>query len=71
MRRLWMAILPLLVAMSSLAIGNLGLAIGQVRLALEMPNVNSVDRSRYQARMNELLEYLPPEQRTHAAVGGH
>jgi predicted Zn-dependent protease len=53
------------------SIGNLGLAIGQVRLALEMPNVNSVDRSRYQARMNELLEYLPPEQRTHAAVGGH
>jgi hypothetical protein len=54
-----------------LSIGNLPLAIGQVRLALEMPNVNSVDRARYQARMNELLEYLPPEQRTHAAVGGH
>lgn len=53
------------------SIGNLMLAISQVRLALETPNVNSVDRSRYQARMNELLEYLPPEQRNHAAVGGH
>jgi predicted Zn-dependent protease len=53
------------------AIGNLPLAIGQVRMALEMPKVNSVDRARYQARMNELLEYLPPEQRNHAAVGGH
>ncbi|HET8697274.1 MAG TPA: M48 family metalloprotease [Gammaproteobacteria bacterium] len=53
------------------AIGNLPLAIGQVRMALEMPKVNSVDRARYHARMNELLEYLPPEQRNHAAVGGH
>ncbi|HET7130799.1 MAG TPA: M48 family metalloprotease [Gammaproteobacteria bacterium] len=53
------------------SIGNLPLAIGQVRMALEMPRVNSVDRARYQARMNELLEYLPPEQRNHAAVGGH
>lgn len=53
------------------SIGNLPLAIGQVRLALETPRVNSVDHARYQARMNELLEYLPPEQRTHAAVGGH
>jgi predicted Zn-dependent protease len=53
------------------SIGDLSLAIGQVRMALEMPRVNSIDRARYQARMNELLEYLPPEQRNHAAVGGH
>jgi predicted Zn-dependent protease len=53
------------------SIGNLMLAIGQVRLALETPGVHTVDRARFQARLEQLLEYLPEEQRNHAAVGGH
>jgi predicted Zn-dependent protease len=51
------------------AIGNLPLAIGQVRLALETPNANDVDRSRFRARLDQLIEYLPDEQRD-LATGG-
>jgi beta-barrel assembly-enhancing protease len=54
-----------------ISIGNLPLAIGQVRMALETPGVHTVDRSRFQARLEQLLEYLPEDQRNHAAVGGH
>jgi predicted Zn-dependent protease len=53
------------------AIGNLPLAIGQVRMALEAPEVHTVDRARFQARLTELIEYLPEEQRDQAAVGGN
>jgi predicted Zn-dependent protease len=45
------------------AIGNLPLAIGQVRLALETPNSNDVDRARFRSRLDQLIEYLPDEQR--------
>lgn len=45
------------------SIGNLPLAIGQVRLALETPDVHTVDRARFRARLDQLLEYLPDEQR--------
>jgi predicted Zn-dependent protease len=45
------------------SIGNLPLAIGQVRLALEIPDVHTVDRARFKARLDQLLEYLPEEQR--------
>jgi beta-barrel assembly-enhancing protease len=45
------------------SIGNLPLAIGQVRLALETPDVHTVDRARFRARLDQLLEYLPEEQR--------
>jgi len=45
------------------AIGNLPLAIGQVRMALEAPDVHEVDRARFRARLDELIEYLPEEQR--------
>jgi predicted Zn-dependent protease len=48
------------------SIGNLMLAISQVRLALEMPGVNSVDRARFKARLAELIEYLPDDQRGRA-----
>ncbi|RPI63978.1 MAG: M48 family peptidase [Lysobacterales bacterium] len=44
-------------------IGNLPLAIGQVRMALETPNSNDVDRARYRSRLDQLVEYLPDEQR--------
>jgi predicted Zn-dependent protease len=53
------------------SIGNLQLAIQQVRLALETPGVHTVDRARFQARLEQLVEYLPEEERNHAAVGGH
>jgi predicted Zn-dependent protease len=45
------------------AIGNLPLAIGQVRMALETPNSNDVDRARFRSRLEQLIEYLPDEQR--------
>jgi predicted Zn-dependent protease len=49
------------------SIGNLPLAIGQLRLALESPDVNSVDRARFEARLDQLMEYLPEEQRARMA----
>jgi predicted Zn-dependent protease len=52
------------------AIGNLPLAIGQVRMALETPNVHEVDRARFRSRLDELIEYLPEEQRELATTGG-
>jgi predicted Zn-dependent protease len=51
------------------AIGNLPLAISQVRLALETPDSNDVDRARFRSRLDQLIEYLPDEQR-HLANGG-
>jgi predicted Zn-dependent protease len=45
------------------SIGNLPLAIGQVRLALETPDANNVDRARFRSRLDQLIEYLPEEQR--------
>ena len=45
------------------AIGNLMLAINQVRLALETPNSNDVDRARFRSRLDQLIEYLPDEQK--------
>ena len=44
-------------------IGNLPLAIGQVRMALETPNSNEVDQARFRSRLHQLIEYLPDEQR--------
>jgi predicted Zn-dependent protease len=45
------------------AIGNLPLAIDQVRMALETPEANTVDRARFRSRLDQLIEYLPDEQR--------
>jgi predicted Zn-dependent protease len=52
------------------SIGNLPLAIGQVRLALEAPAVHTVDRSRFEARLAQLIEYLPEEERSRATTSG-
>jgi predicted Zn-dependent protease len=46
-----------------LSIGNAGLATGQLRMALEAPGVNTVDRARYQARLKQINDAMPPEQR--------
>jgi predicted Zn-dependent protease len=51
------------------AIGNLPLSIGQVRMALETPNSNDVDRARFRSRLDQLIEYLPEEQRELATTG--
>ncbi len=41
-----------------LALGNGPLAIGQLRMALESPGVNAVDRARYQARLKQVNEWM-------------
>jgi len=51
-------------------IGNLPLAISQVRLALETPGVHTVERERFKARLKELIDYLPPEERERASRSG-
>ena len=52
------------------SIGNLPLAIGQVRMALETPDVHTVDKARFKARLDQLYEYLPEEQRDLVTTGG-
>jgi predicted Zn-dependent protease len=52
------------------SIGNLALAIGQLRLALETPGVHTVDRARFEARLEQLMEYLSDEQREQLAREG-
>lgn len=39
--------------------GDLSLAIAQLRLALAVPELNDVQRRRFEARLTELEEYLP------------
>jgi predicted Zn-dependent protease len=48
------------------SIGNLPLAIGQVRMALETPDVHTVDRARFKSRLEQLIEYLPEDERAAA-----
>ena len=43
--------------------GNLPLAIGQLRLALKLPDAHAVERARINARLDELIEYIPEEHR--------
>jgi predicted Zn-dependent protease len=42
---------------------NLPLAVNQLRMALEAPNVNSVDRARYQARLEFLADNMSEKMR--------
>jgi predicted Zn-dependent protease len=46
-----------------ISIGNGPLAINQLRMALEAPDVNSVDRARIQARLEQIREFMPAERR--------
>jgi len=39
--------------------GELMLALNQLQLALAVPNLSEVQRARFQARLEELREYLP------------
>jgi beta-barrel assembly-enhancing protease len=50
-----------------LSIGNLPLAISQLRLALELPDAHAVQRARLNARLDEIMEFLPEEQRGEGA----
>ncbi len=52
------------------SIGNLPLAINQLHLALELPESHAVQRARLNARLQELVEYLPEEQRGEALQRG-
>jgi predicted Zn-dependent protease len=45
------------------SIGDLRLAIAQLRLALESPETNSIERARFEARIKEFTEYLPEDER--------
>ncbi|MBN1240925.1 MAG: M48 family metallopeptidase [Gammaproteobacteria bacterium] len=49
------------------SIGNLPLAINQLRSALETPDAHAVETARLQARLDELMEYVPEEQRDEIA----
>ncbi len=51
-----------------LSIGNLPLALNQLRMALESPDVNSIDRSRFRAKLERLIEYLPEDERAQVAM---
>ncbi len=46
-----------------LAIGSAPLAINQLRMALESPNVNSVDQARIKARLEQIREFMPEGRR--------
>jgi predicted Zn-dependent protease len=50
--------------------GELMLALNQLQLALAVPNLSEVQRARYQARLDELREYLPKGKARMAAGGG-
>jgi len=41
-----------------ISIGNLPLAINQIRMALESPDVNFVDQARYEAKLKQWTEYM-------------
>jgi predicted Zn-dependent protease len=45
------------------SIGDLRLAISQLRLALELPNVTAIERARFSARIEQFQDYLPDEER--------
>jgi predicted Zn-dependent protease len=44
------------------SIGDLRLAIAQLRMALESPEVTSIERVRFEARIEEFTEYLPDDE---------
>jgi len=46
-----------------LTIGNGPLAINQLRMALESPGINVVDRARIEARLDQIIEMMPEDQR--------
>jgi predicted Zn-dependent protease len=49
--------------------GELQMAIDQLRLALAVPGLNDVQRQRFQARIDELSEYLPKGRKAREVAG--
>jgi beta-barrel assembly-enhancing protease len=45
------------------SIGDLRLAISQLRMALESPDATAIEKARFEARMREFIEYLPEDER--------
>jgi len=45
-----------------LSVGNPQLAITQLRMALEAPGTNSIDRSRFDARLKQIISAIPEDQ---------
>ena len=45
-----------------LMIGSGPLAMNQLRMALESPNVNSIDRARIEARLSQVRQFMPADQ---------
>jgi len=45
-----------------ISVGNLPLAVNQLRMALEAPGVNTVDQARFRSEYTDLEEYMEPEQ---------
>jgi predicted Zn-dependent protease len=41
--------------------GDLPMAVNQLQLALAQPDLEPVQRARYQARLQEISKYLTPE----------
>ena len=54
---------PLYMAEYYLMTGSGPLAMNQLRMALESPDVNSVDRARIEARLTQVRDLMPPDQR--------
>jgi beta-barrel assembly-enhancing protease len=50
--------------------GDLALAAQQLQLALAAPNISSIQRQRYQARLDEVREYLASTRKRHLTDGG-
>lgn len=50
--------------------GNLQLAAMQYQLALQSPNLSSIQRQRYQARLDEIREYLASAKLRKASISG-
>jgi predicted Zn-dependent protease len=49
--------------------GDLPLAIDQLRMAQAVPGINGVQRERFDARIQELQEYLPKGRRAREVPG--
>jgi len=50
-----------------ISIGNLPLAINQLRMAMESPEVNSVNQARFRAKLEQWMGYLSDEDRARLA----
>ena len=50
--------------------GDLPLAINQLQLALQVPKITSVQRARFEARLEEVLQAMPKRGMRRASAGG-